>query len=248
MIYELLSFGIIAGFIGGFFGVGGGMVLIPLLLFIGFDMKSAIAISIMQMVFTSLFGTFLNYKKNKDFLNNGILIGIGGFCGGILSGFVVSSISAFSLQILFLFIVGFAIFRVALTKVAESSTTKVHNKYLLLIIGFFIGLIAMSIGVGGSVMLTPILVSFMFYSLKDASSLGLFFVVFSSIAGFISLSYNGHMLYTQGAIVGSASLIGVYFGIKIKNIINIKSYKMYILVMYFIIFLSVLYKLLTTNF
>ena len=95
MTIELLSFGIIAGFIGGFFGVGGGMVLIPLLLFIGFDMKSAIAISIMQMVFTSLFGTFLNYKKNKDFLENGILLGIGGFSGGILSGFIVSSISHF---------------------------------------------------------------------------------------------------------------------------------------------------------
>jgi len=248
MTLELISFGIFAGFIGGFFGVGGGMVLIPLLLFVGFDMKSAIAISIMQMVFTSIFGTFLNYKKNKDFLANGVLIGIGGFAGGILSGFIVSSISAFSLQVLFLFIVGFAIFRVALTKVIESSTKKQHNKYLLLIIGFFIGLIAMSIGVGGSVMLTPILVSFMFYTLKDASSMGLFFVVFSSIAGFISLSINGHMLYFEGTIVGVSSLIGVYFGIKIKNIINLKSYKKYILSMYIIIFSSVLYKLFTTNF
>jgi len=241
--FELISFGIIAGFVGGFFGVGGGMVLIPLLLFIGFDMKSAIAISIMQMVFTSLFGTFLNYKKNKDFLENGILIGLGGFSGGILSGFIVSNISAFNLQLLFLFIVGFAIYRVGLTKIHESSNKQKHNKYLLLIIGFFIGLIAMSIGVGGSVMLTPILVSFMLYSLKDASSMGLFFVVFSSIAGFISLSYNGHMQYYEGTIVGIASLIGVYFGIKIKNIINLKSYKRFILILYTIIFLSVLYKL-----
>jgi len=245
MIFELLSFGIIAGFIGGFFGVGGGMVLIPLLLFVGFDMKSAVAISIMQMVFTSLFGTFLNYKKNKDFLGNGILIGLGGFAGGILSGFVVSNISGLYLQLLFLFIVGFAIFRVALTKVSELSQNTTHNKYMLLVIGFFIGLVAMSIGVGGSVMLTPILVSYLFYSLKDASSMGLFFVVFSSIAGFISLSINGHMLYNEGFIVGMASLVGVYFGIKVKNYVNLKSYKNYILVLYSAIFLSVLYKLLS---
>jgi hypothetical protein len=103
----------------------------------------------------------------------------------------------------------------------------------------------MSIGVGGSVMLTPILVSFLLYSLKDASSMGLFFVVFSSIAGFISLSYNGHMLYSEGAIVGVASLLGVYFGIKVKNIVNLKSYKNYILTLYSIIFVSVLYKLFT---
>jgi len=243
MITALLIFGVIAGFIGGFLGVGGGMVLIPLLLFIGFNMKSAISISIMQMVFTSIFGTFLNYQKNKDFFNNGIFIGLGGFAGGILSGFIVSKLSAFALQLLFLFIVGFAIYRVALTKIIESSQNTTHNKYMLLIIGFFIGLIAMSIGVGGSVMLTPILVSYMFYSLRDASSLGLFFVVFSSIAGFISLSYNGHMLYYEGTIVGLSSLIGVFFGIKSKSIIKLKHYKNIILFMYISIFLSVLYKL-----
>ena len=243
MLIELVSFGIIAGFIGGFLGVGGGMVLIPLLLFVGFDMKSAVAISIMQMVFTSLFGTYLNFKKNKEFLGNGLLLGIGGFSGGLLSGFVVSAISGFNLQLLFLFIVGFAIYRVALTKVIDKSNNKTHNKYMLLIIGFFIGLIAMSIGVGGSVMLTPILVSFLLYSLKDASSMGLFFVVFSSIAGFISLSYNGHILYYEGTVVGLSSLVGVFFGIKAKNIINLKSYKTIILFMYILIFLSVLYKL-----
>ena len=66
MIIELLSFGLIAGFIGGFFGVGGGMILVPLLLFSNFDMKSAVAISIMQMVFTSIFGTFLGLKKTEN--------------------------------------------------------------------------------------------------------------------------------------------------------------------------------------
>ena len=101
----------------------------------------------------------------------------------------------------------------------------------------------MSIGVGGSVMLTPILVGYMYYNLKDASSLGLFFVVFSSIAGFISLSISGHMLYLDGTVVGIASLAGVYFGIKIKNKINVTSYKKLVLGLYIVILLSVLFKL-----
>ena len=241
---SLLIFGVITGFIAGFFGVGGGMILIPMLLFAGFTMKNAIAISILQMVFTSLFGTFLSYKKNKALLGDGIFLGIGGFSGGLLSGYIVSFFTNEQLQYLFLFIVIFAIYRIISTSETQTKEKTNHNKVLLLLIGFIIGMIAMSIGVGGSVMLTPILASYMYYNLKDASSMGLFFVVFSSVAGFISLSSHGEMLYYEGSLVGITSLVGVYFGIKVKNRVNITSYKNFILILYSIIFVSILSKIL----
>ena len=238
----LILFGAFTGFTAGFFGVGGGMVLIPMLLFAGFTMKNAVAISILQMVFTSLFGSFLNYQKNKSLIKDGLFIGSGGFLGGLFSGIIIPNIQGIYLQYLFIFIVMLAIYRISISSTEVVDQEKSHNKFILMIIGFFIGLIAMSIGVGGSVMLTPILVSYMYYNLKDASSLGLFFVVFSSIAGFISLSLSGNMLYLEGSMVGIASLIGVYFGIKFKNTINIGSYKKMILILYSIILVSVVSK------
>ena len=66
MNLELALFGIITGFTSGFFGIGGGTILVPLLLATGFVMKEAVAISIMQMVFSSIYGSFLNAKKAKD--------------------------------------------------------------------------------------------------------------------------------------------------------------------------------------
>jgi len=243
MIISLLVFGVATGFIAGFFGVGGGMVLIPMLLFAGFSMKNAIAISILQMVFTSIFGTFLNAKKNKTILKDGLFLGFGGFAGGLFSGYIISFLSNEELKYLFITIVALAIFRVSRTSTTQITQKTNHNIYLLIIIGFIIGSIAMSIGVGGSIMLTPILASYMYYNLKDASSMGLFFVVFSSIAGLISLSYQGSMLYYEGSLVGIASLLGVYFGIKVKNAINITSYKKFILTLYVVIFISILIKL-----
>ena len=54
MELELIVFGLITGFTSGFFGIGGGSILIPMLLLVGFVMKEAVAISIMQMVFSSI--------------------------------------------------------------------------------------------------------------------------------------------------------------------------------------------------
>lgn len=239
----LVLFGIITGFVSGFFGVGGGMILVPLLLIYGFDMKSSVAISIMQMVFSSIYGTLLNYKKNKNILKDGIVLGFGGFLGGSLSGVIVPNVDGQYLKYLFLFIILLAIIRVYLTSTEHTKEVKKHDVVALMLVGFIIGMIAMSIGVGGSVMLTPILVGYMFYNLKDATSLGLFFVIFSSMAGFISLSAGGNMLYTEGFIVGISSLIGVYIGIKVKNIVHLKSYKMLILALYTLILVSILFKL-----
>jgi len=239
----LILFGMLTGLMSGFFGVGGGTVLVPMLLLYGFEMKSAVAISIMQMIFSSIYGSFLNSRENKEILKDGITIGIGGFLGGSLSGFIVPNVPGIYLKYIFILVIIFSIYRIIQSSTAREQETKTHNKYILILIGFLIGMIAMSIGIGGSIILTPILVSYMFYNLKDAASLGLFFVIFSSIAGFISLSLAGHMHFHDGFIVGLAALVGVYIGIKLKKVINIGYYKQLMLFLYSMILLSVIYKL-----
>jgi uncharacterized membrane protein YfcA len=241
---ELSIFGLLTGLISGFFGVGGGMVLIPLLLYYGFDMKEAVSISIMQMVFTSIFGSYLNYKKNKQILKIGLILGLGGFLGGLNSSFILYIVPSYILTYTFVFIVSFAIFKMAFVKNIDENIKTIDNNYIMLVlVGFVVGLIAMSIGVGGSVMLTPILATYLHYNLKTASSMSLFFVIFSSLAGFISLSVAGQMYYYEGSIVGLASLFGVYIGIWLKNIVNIKSFKIYILTLYILILISMIFKI-----
>lgn len=234
-------FGIITGVMSGFFGVGGGTILVPLLLTYGFDMKTAVAISIMQMVFSSIYGSFLNSKKTQNLLQDGLLIGLGGSMGGLLSGVIVPNVQAIYLQYIFIAVIIFSIYKIFATPLKHDKAVQKKNSFLLILIGFVIGVIAMSIGIGGSIILTPILVGFLYYNLKDAASLGLFFVIFSSTAGFVSLSIGGHMPFLLGAIVGIASLVGVRIGVKGKSIVKIESYKTVTLTLYTTILFVTLY-------
>jgi len=242
---EILLFlaGLGVGVLSGFFGIGGGMILIPVLLLIGIDIKSAIAISIVQMVFSSFYGSYLNYKKGSLIVGEGVWVGVGGFIGGFLGAYVSKSIPDIVLQYLFLGLLIFALYRLFHSKMVEegSEDVKSLNPLVLLLVGLVIGIFAISLGVGGSIMLTPILVGFLHYPIKKAVSAGLFFVTFSSISGLIAHLIAGDIDLKNALIVAFASLVGVYIGIHLKERVTSSRHKTYLLIMY-LIALAILIK------
>ncbi len=216
---ELVLLGSFVGLLSGFFGVGGGTILVPLLLMLGYETKVAIGISVVQMVFSSIYGSYLNNKKGTLDVPMVVMIGLGGFIGALLSGFIASGFSDTTLEVIFLSFAVFALLRLFF-KPKEDVDQKEVSKLLLFSIGVPLGAISMTIGVGGSIVLVPILVGFLHVPLKKAISAGLFFVVFSSVSGLISHSLSSNVEYESGMIIGAASLLGVYIGIILKDTVS----------------------------
>ena len=80
-VFVLLALGLCVGFISGIFGVGGGFLLTPLLIFIGVPQAVAVASSANQLVGASLSGVLTHWKRgNVDFKMGGVL-SAGGFVG-----------------------------------------------------------------------------------------------------------------------------------------------------------------------
>lgn len=242
MILSLIGVGI--GALSGFFGIGGGTVLVPILLLMGMEMKAAVGISVMQMAFSSIFGSYLNHRKGLLEIGDGIYVGLGGFVGGYLSGYLTAQVPDSVLQYTFVFFVVFALYRLlAAPEPHPDAESKSLPKWLLFVVGVGIGIIAISIGVGGAIILIPLLSGFLHYPIKKAVSAGLFFVVFSSVAGFLGRFIHGEIDLVNGMIIGVASLFGVYIGIWLKDKVHAKSHKNFIVGMYLFILGIMAYKM-----
>ena len=242
ILLALVGVGI--GALSGFFGIGGGTVLVPVLLLMGFGFKHAVGISIMQMVFSSVYGSYLNLRKGSLQLGEGLFVGFGGFAGGYLSGYLTPYVPERVLQFVFIGFVLFALIRMMASHAHEDeSASRTLPKWLLFLIGTGIGVIAISIGVGGAIILIPLLSGLLHYPVKKAVSAGLFFVVFSSVAGLAGRLMHGQIDLISGAIVGAGSLVGVYLGIWLKEHVDNRRHKSFIVVMYSIILAIMVYKM-----
>ena len=242
MVIELIFLGVGVGVLSGFFGIGGGTILVPALLLMGVDMKSAIGISVLQMVFASVYGSYLNLKKGTLDVKMVLTIGFGGFIGALASSVVIASVDEVVLESVFLGFVLFALTRLYFKTLEHRDSREVHPA-ILFIIGVVIGTFSISIGVGGSILLVPILVGFLHVPLKNAISAGLFFVVFSSISGLISLSVGGQIDYERGVIVGIASMAGVAGGIWLNHRTSDLLQKRLLMLFYVSVALYLFYRL-----
>ncbi len=241
-MFELISLGVSVGLLSGFFGIGGGTILIPLLLMLGYETKVAIGISVVQMVFSSVYGSYLNNKKGTLDVEMVLVIGVGGFIGALLSGFIASGVSDDVLEIIFLSFATFALLRL-FYKTKEHRDQREVSKLTLFGIGVPLGAISMTIGVGGSIILIPILVGFLHVPLKKAISAGLFFVVFSSVSGFISHAMSGNVDLQKGVVIGVASLFGVYIGIMLKDAVDAKLQRNILVVFYLLVVLYLVQRI-----
>ena len=266
---QYILIGVAVGFISGFFGIGGGTVVVPAMMLFGYDIKYAIGISIMQMIFSSIFGSFVNFKNKMLDVAPALVLGFGGFCGALSSGFIVSYFSSkFLLGTLILVQI---INLIKLFKTPTEPADKANeSKILLFIMGLIVieGVIilvlvltgfreavfkavpshiktAISVGIGGSVFVMPILISFLNYDIKKAVSTGLFFVIFSSSAGFLSLAAHGLVHYDIGVLLGLGSLAGVYAGVKTSHKIGKKAQKRWMIALISVILCITVRKFLT---
>jgi uncharacterized protein len=83
-IFLLLGLGAVIGFLSGVFGVGGGFLLTPLLIFIGVPPAVAVASSANQLIGASVSGVLAHWRRGNVDFKMGVILLIGGLAGSVL--------------------------------------------------------------------------------------------------------------------------------------------------------------------
>jgi hypothetical protein len=214
--------GIIGGILSGLVGVGGGIVFVPGLVYAGgWEIKEAVAASLVIIVFSALSGTIRN-ARSDDPVNWRV--------AGLLSLTVAPSsligvfISRVSPEIVVK--VAFAVLLLALAY----PTVKGRGEYdpdrkdiplpLVFLAGIFIGSLSGLVGVGGGVMMVPLMVLGMGLTTKGAVSTSLAVVMFTGIigaAGYVATGFRDpqDLLGLPPLIVGS--MVGAPLGVRLRD-------------------------------
>ncbi|WP_325073125.1 sulfite exporter TauE/SafE family protein [Helicobacter pylori] len=262
--------GLFTGITAGFFGIGGGEIVVPSAIFAHFSYSHAVGISLMQMLFSSVVGSIINYKKGLLDLKEGSFAAFGGLMGAILGSFILKIIDDKILMAVFVVVVCYTFIKYAFSnnkkpehfeemhfdlhannKTPEKkhpipfvSMDRTHG--VLMLAGFVTGIFSIPLGMGGGILMVPFLGYFLKYDSKKIVPLGLFFVVFASLSGVISL-YNGKVLddisVQAGVITGIGAFLGVGIGIKLIALANEKVHKILLLLIYALSILATLHKL-----
>jgi hypothetical protein len=197
-LFILAITGIAVGFFTGLLGVGGGFILAPVQFFLlqslGIDtdtaIRTAFGTSLAVMLPTALIGAYTHYKNSGVLIKPAIYLGVAGFFGGILGGFIAAHTPGEILKVLF----GILIFLVViqfLKHTAEKSGGKILDVYHLLFYGFIAGICSGLLGIGGGIVLVPIMVILLGFSMMEAVGTSTAVIVLTSLGGIISYTFNG---------------------------------------------------------
>ena len=108
-IVVMVILGVIVGIGGAFTGLGGGFLMVPLLLFMGYTSQKAVGTSFLAILVISISALIAHNKLANVDYRAGILLGIGGVVGAQVGARLVEHVSTANFKKIFaLVLVGLA--------------------------------------------------------------------------------------------------------------------------------------------
>jgi uncharacterized membrane protein YfcA len=219
-ILLLLAGGAVAGLLAGFFGVGGGIILVPILLayLSAAGVSSLVAThvafgtSLLVVIFTSLSSAY-EYQRNGHVVWKAVgIIGLGSVVGAWLGSWAASGMQGETLQKIFAGVVVVAAVRL----LAEQRKPKGEAKPRmgipgLALTGLVVGIVSSLAGVGGGVFSIPIMYTLLRFPLKKAlgtSSATIVITALAAVAGYVVRGWGHPLLppYAVGYVAYLAAL------------------------------------------
>lgn len=203
----LIAIGLLGGLLSGAFGVGGGIVLVPLLVnFAGLDQRRASATSLLAILPTSVAGSASYLAHGQVDLLAAAIIAVGAITGSLLGSALLERLPLAALRWLFVVLLVVVAIRMVLIVPERGEPLQFSLPVALgyLGVGLLMGVASGLFGIGGGVIAVPALVMLGISDLI-AKGTSLLVMIPTSISGTIAHARNGLVEVRTGLIVGLAA-------------------------------------------
>lgn len=219
----LLLVGAIGGLLSGAFGVGGGIVMVPLLVGLArMGQKEASATSLAAIVPASIVGSIGYLVAGHVDLVAALALAVGAVPGSLIGTWLLRRISVDLLRWLFIaLMIGVAVrLLIGEPERGEAIEQSVPLLLLLVGVGLLVGIASGLFGVGGGVIAVPVLIVGFGASDLIAKGTSLVMMIASSIVGTSSNLRRGTVDLRAGLLVGVAATATSYFGVLLALIMS----------------------------
>jgi hypothetical protein len=211
--------GAVLGVVGGLFGIGGGLIAIPVLaLLFGLDQQLAQGTALVMVVPNVLLSVYKYNQRNRIDWQRAALLAGAGMASALLGTALAVSLDARSMRHGF---VGFLLLLVLynlwqLYRRGQPPLTTPSRAGLGLL-GLVAGLVGGLFGVGGAVIATPILAGVMGLTQVAAQGMSLAMALPTTGVTLASYAWHGEVAWRVGIPLAIGGLLSVSWGVKLAH-------------------------------
>jgi len=226
----LILLGFTAGVLGSMIGVGGGIIVVPALTFLGFPPTVAASNSLFAALSNSIASTISYSRQKRIEFSLGLKLGLLTIPGTVLGAIISTDDSPDLFKFLFGFVLIASAAYIFLRKKIEDKEKILSKQMMVFAIGasFFAGIISSFFGVGGGIIFVPLMVVGMGMTMKRAAPTSQLILLFASLSGVIVHSILGHPDFLQAGFLAIGAFIGGLVGARLS--IDIKERYLQILI------------------
>ena len=215
--------GIVAGLLSGLMGVGGGVIMVPLMvLLLPFTQHQAHGTSLAVVMFTAVVSAITyGWLGSIDFIL-ALELAVGGMAGARVGALWVNRIPALQLRRIF----GGFIFLVGLRMILPSPPAMAWLGHLgwlsvlvSVLIGLIIGMLSGMLGVGGGIVLVPTLVLLLGTQQHIAQGVSLVYMIPTAIVGAYTHYHKGNVIKSTVPWIVGASVLTAVIGSSLAHVL-----------------------------
>lgn len=213
--------GLILGALGGLFGIGGGLIAIPVIgVLFGLDQQVAQGTALVMVVPNVLLAIWRYHQRNRIEFRHALALGVTSFCFAIAGAAVAVSLDPGRMRIGFicflLALAAYTLLRVMLRPQPGGTTLRYPWPWLSAL-GAGAGALGGLFGVGGAVIATPILTSVFGASQVVAQGLSLSLAAPSTAVTLFTYATHGQVDWALGLPLAVGGLLSISLGVKLAH-------------------------------